>query len=268
MSSRNRAKKSMNRALARAFSLLEVMVAVAILGLALSVILSAQGGLAASNRRAANMGNAVNYGRCKITEVEEKMLKLGYPLLDAIDPDVPCCGDESGRFRCDTRVEKIILPIPPSNDASAALSLGSATAAAGVASNAPGGLLQNPLGTGAGLSFDGGTGLQGLGAQLTQATGGQGAAGLIGMVMAFLYPQMKLLFEASIRRLTVTVRWTEGVVPRDLEFVEYIVNPALAGFVPGIGGADGGASPAGTSSSSTGTASPATTTASPLKTGP
>ena len=35
---------------ARAFSLLEVMVAVAILGLTLTVILSAQGGLAASNK--------------------------------------------------------------------------------------------------------------------------------------------------------------------------------------------------------------------------
>ena len=36
----------------RGFSLLEVMVAIAILGLVLTVILSAQGGLAASNRAA------------------------------------------------------------------------------------------------------------------------------------------------------------------------------------------------------------------------
>jgi general secretion pathway protein I len=257
---------SMKRWKNRAFSLLEVMVAVAILGLALSVLLSAQGGLAASNRRAANMGNAVNYGRCKITETEEKLLKLGYPLLDSIDQDQPCCDDDSGKFRCDTRVEKILLPIPPSNDASAALALGSATAAAGVASNAPGGLLNNPLGTGGALNFDGGTGLQGLGNQLTQVTGGQGAAGLIGMVMAFLYPQLKLLFEAAIRRVTVTVRWTEGVVPRDLELVEYITNPALAGFVPGLAGnGDGGVSPAGASSSSTSTSSPAATANSILK---
>jgi general secretion pathway protein I len=258
--------KTRNRLVNRAFSLLEVMVAVAILGLALSVILSAQGGLAASNRRAANMGNAVNYGRCKITETEEKLLKLGYPPLDSVDQDQSCCGDESGKFRCDTRVEKILLPIPPSNDASAALALGSATAAAGIASGAPGGLINNPLGNGGGLNFDGGTGLQGISAQLTQATGGQGAAGLIGMVMAFLYPQLKLLLEASIRRVTVTVRWSEGVVPRDLEFVEYITNPALAGFVPGLAGAgDGGVSPAGASSTTTGTTTPASTAASPLQ---
>lgn len=225
-----------------AFSLLEVMVAVAILGLALSVILSAQGGLAASNRRAENMGQAANYGRCKVTEIEEKMLKLGYPELDAIDQDQPCCNDDSGKFRCDTRVEKVILPIPPQNsfgDGGTALALGSATAAPGVASGAPGGLVQNPLG-GAGLSFDGGLG--GLGSQLGQITGGQGAAGLINMIMGFLYPQLKLMFEAAIRKVTVTVHWSEGIVPRDFELVEYITNPARAGFVagvPGLGG-DGG----------------------------
>ena len=59
------------------FSLLEVMVAIAILGLVLTVILSAQGGLAASNRSSANMGQAVSLGRCKMSELEEKMLKLG-----------------------------------------------------------------------------------------------------------------------------------------------------------------------------------------------
>jgi general secretion pathway protein I len=77
----------------RAFSLLEVMVAVAILGLLLSVILSAQGGLAASNRSAANMGMAADLGRCKMTEIEEKLLRDGYPEIDAIDTDVSCCVD-------------------------------------------------------------------------------------------------------------------------------------------------------------------------------
>src|ERR1700712_3382141 len=95
----------------RGFSLLEVMVAIAILGLVLTVILSAQGGLAASNRSASNMGQAVSLGRCKMSELEEKMLKLGYPEIDAIDPGVPCCEDEkSDVFTCDTRIEKIEMP--------------------------------------------------------------------------------------------------------------------------------------------------------------
>src|SRR5205085_6981497 len=79
----------------RGFSLLEVMVAIAILGLVLTVILSAQGGLAASNRASSNMGNAVSLGRCKMSEIEEKMLKLGYPEIDQIDQAVPCCDEEA-----------------------------------------------------------------------------------------------------------------------------------------------------------------------------
>ena len=63
----------------RGFSLLEVMVSVAILGLAVTVILSAQGGLAATNKGAANQGTAISLGRCRMTEIEEKQLKLGYP---------------------------------------------------------------------------------------------------------------------------------------------------------------------------------------------
>ncbi|MGH7283352.1 MAG: type II secretion system protein [Polyangiaceae bacterium] len=264
------------RAQKAAFTLLEVMVAVAILGLALSVILSAQGGLAASNRRAENMGNAANLGRCKMTEIEEKMLKLGYPELDAIDQDQPCCNDDSGKFRCDTRVEKIILPIPPQNtygEGGASLALGSATAAPGVASGAPGGILNNPLGgAGLNLGLDGGIGaggLGGLGAQLGQATGGQGAAGLINMVLGFLYPQLKLMFEAAIRKVTVTVRWSEGIVPRDFELVQYITNPARAGFVAGVPTiGDGGVAVPGASTAPGGATTRAPVSTPILRTGP
>ena len=100
----------------RGFSLLEVMVAVGILGLTLTVILSAQGGLAASNKMAANMGIASTVARCQMTEVEERLTKLGYPLVDDIQTDIPCCNDNTeGSFRCDMRVEKVVLPNPPSS---------------------------------------------------------------------------------------------------------------------------------------------------------
>ena len=100
----------------RGFSLLEVMVAIAILGLALTIILSAQGGLAASNRSAANLGSASTLARCKMTETEEKLLKLGYPEIDQVDTEISCCEDaDRDGFKCDVRVEKIELPNPPSS---------------------------------------------------------------------------------------------------------------------------------------------------------
>jgi general secretion pathway protein I len=242
------------------FSLLEVMVAVAILGLTLTVILSAQGGLAASNKMAGNMGMAATLGRCKVTEIEEKLVKLGYPVSDDIQTETACCNDNlDTAFTCDMRVEKVVLPNPPSNSLDGgALSLSAlASASAGpggapsslagaLGSVAPGlggiapGLGANGAG-GAGLDFDGG--LQGLGAGLLQqfggsaggpmGSGGMGVQGLLQMVMGFVYPSMKLMFEASIRRVTVTVKWNEGPNPKELAIVEYVTSPQQAGFTAG-----------------------------------
>lgn len=243
----------------RGFSLLEVMVAIAILGLVLTVILSAQGGLAASNRSASNMGQAVSLGRCKMTEVEEKLLKFGYPEIDAIDNDVPCCNEEkSETFVCHTRVEKVEMPSFQSGNS---LGDGGALIAPGGSASSP--LMNNPLTSGA-LNLDGG--LQGVGSSLTQQFGGTGAGaeGLLSMVMGIIYPSIKPMFEMAIRRLTVTVKWKEGVNARELPLIQYVTNPQRGGFAANALLPDGGTmdfGPAGSASpSGTGTgARPPTT---------
>jgi general secretion pathway protein I len=53
------------------------------------------------------------------------------------------------------------------------------------------------------------------------------------MVMGMVYPSLKLMFEASIRRLTVTVRWKEGPNKRELGLVQYVTSPQAAGFTAG-----------------------------------
>ena len=219
------------------------MVAIAILGLVLTVILSAQGGLAASNRSSANMGQAVALGRCKMTEMEEKMLKLGYPELDAIDPGVPCCEDEkSDIYTCDTRLEKVVMPNFQGGNSlgdGGALVGPGASAAAGTAGIAG---LVNPAGSGGGLNLDIDAGLKGIGSSLTsQIGGGAGVQGLLSMVMGILYPAIKPMFEASIRRLTVTVKWKEGSNERELPLVQYITNPQRGGFAGSALLPDGGA---------------------------
>jgi general secretion pathway protein I len=215
------------------------MVAIAILGLVLTVILSAQGGLAASNRSSANMGQAVALGRCKMTEIEERLLKLGYPELDAIDPGVPCCEDEkTDVFTCDTRVEKVVMPALQSGNSlgdGGALVGPGAAAAAGTA-GLPG--LLNPAGDG-GLSLDVDAGLSGIGASLASG-GGAGTQGLLSMVMGILYPAIKPMYEASIRRITVTVKWKEGSNERELPIVQYVTNPQRGGFAGSALLPDGG----------------------------
>ena len=225
-------QSSVFRSRRRGFSLLEVMVAIAILGLTLTVVLSAQGGLAASNRSAANMGQAAHLGRCKMTELEERLLKLGYQEIDQIDVDTVCCenGTPEG-FTCDIKVEKVVLPNynPTSPDAGSALGI---FAGAGADGGAP-------------IDLAGDGGLQGLGGALTGQLGagmggGAGTEGLINMVMGIIYPSIKPMYEASIRRLTVKVKWKEGPNDRELPLTQFVTNPQRGGFAANALLADGG----------------------------
>ncbi|MBX3215357.1 MAG: prepilin-type N-terminal cleavage/methylation domain-containing protein [Labilithrix sp.] len=230
---------SARRRARRGFSLLEVMVAIAILGLTLTVILSAQGGLAASNRSAANMGQAAQLGRCKMTEIEEELLKLGYQEIDQIETSKPCCLDATPEaFTCDYKIEKVELPNMNTGNAVGA------DGGAGFGAGVP--MLQQNAAGGAGLDLNLDGGLQGLGASLMgqmpgAGPGGSGAEGLLGMVMSFLYPSIKPMYEASIRRITVTVRWKEGPNERELPITQFVTNPQRGGFAGSALMGDGGA---------------------------
>src|SRR5208283_4099676 len=95
----------------RGFSLLEVMVAVALFGAVVTTILSAQAGLVAGNQTAANMSQAVMLGRCRMSELEEKQLKLGFPEIEEKDTSQVCCDEkEVPGFSCDWQVERVTLP--------------------------------------------------------------------------------------------------------------------------------------------------------------
>jgi general secretion pathway protein I len=247
--------------------LLEVMVAVTVLGLVLSVVLSAQGGLSASNRVAEKSGTATQLLRCKMVEVEEQLLKFGFQEIDKVDTDLPCCEDQdTADFRCDVRVEKVELPNPNSSSGDggvgAALNLGgpggiaSGLAAAGAGAATAGGP-QAALGavanvTGMNLSLDGG--LQDLGNQvLAQGAGAVGGAeGLLQMAMGLIYPSLKIVLEASIRRVTVTVKYKQGLRPQSQSLMQYVTQPQRGGLasdvVPGMmpsGVPGGGAAPPG-----------------------
>ncbi len=236
----------MIRASTRGFSLLEVMVALAIFGLMISGILAAQAGLAASNKKAADMGQATTLARCKMTELEEKMLKFGYPALDDKDTAVLCCeGADTSVFTCDYKVEKVILPDPPTS--SQDLDGGAAAKLLGLA--ADGG---SPS---AALDFDGG--LNSIGSLLgPQNTSNAGAAGLVDMAMGIVYPMMKPMMEASIRKITITVRWSEGRIPQEFVLTQYITNPQSGGFAGGLFG-DAGVPPPGPTGTAPATTGPA-----------
>lgn len=242
----------------RAFTLLEVLVAIAILGLGLTVILGSQVGLFTNASRGEHLTVATNLARCKMGELEVKLLTLGYQLTDETD-DGPCCsGDEDANegYHCSWKVERVTLPEMPLNGADAGV-------------NNPGGdggLDLGPIGLLTGLNQPGGTSLgdkanpTDLAKTLSNAPS---PMSLAPMMMSMVYPTLKPMLEASIRKVSVTVAYKEGKFSRELAVTQYVTNPqqgqldptvagtgggsglgALGGLIPGLSGAAPGAAPA------------------------
>ena len=210
------------------------MVAIAILGLSLSAILASQGDSAQWNKQSANYGVAINLGRCKMSELEEDLLKKGYLENDDIITEVPCCNANMGavemtgvaQFICDTKVERVTMPDPPGGFGGSDAGTTSASS-----SSTPLGSLLSP--SGGVMDLDGGLGALSSTLGGTGDNAGGGASGMLSFVMGMVYPSLKPMMEASIRRLTVTVRWKEGSNPKEFSLTQFVTNPQRGGFVSG-----------------------------------
>lgn len=236
----------MNRA-KRGFSLLEVIVAVAILGLGLTTILSAQAGLFSSSTRGANMTRASNFARCKMSEIEVVLTRDGYPLTDQKDEGRCCEHEDEEGFRCQWLIETIKLPELNTLD-------GGVDGGLGLDGGLPNLGMSGGLKMDGGLNLSGGSGLSGLsslgaglpglgptsssgaGMGLGAMSGGMG--GLASMALTMVYPTIKPMLEASIRRVTVKVLWSEGIHERSFDVAQYLANPQQGGMLPGMPGYD------------------------------
>jgi len=252
----------------RGFTLLEVMVAITILGLGLTLILSSQAGLFASTRRIENETLASNLLRCKMSELEADLEMKGFQLLDQHDSG-DCCEDEEVQgFSCEWRVETVELPLPTDlltpeseedeakkaeeekkkaaeeREAASPLKTSASDSATdedtesskkdGAGPDALGAL--GPLAIMTGLKgseklIKPGSGPEGLATALGSTSGG-GPQGMVSMAMTIVYPMLKPMLEASIRKVTVAVKWQDGVKSKDLTAVQYITNPLEGSLSP------------------------------------
>ena len=245
----------------RGFTLLEVLVAIAILGLGLTVVSSAQTGVFWSFSKATKLSQAPGLSRCKMAEVELKLLQDGYPLMDE-DEEGDCCEDvDIPGYRCSWKVQRVILPELP---------LGNAGADAGAPGDqAPGGELgdvspdpmanMGPLGALATMGQAVGLGEKPGMSSFADAMSGSGGGGLASMFMGFVYPDLKVMLEASIRKVIVTVHFKEGESDRELTVIQYVTSPQQGGFDPlaaqGLDPADQGAAAGGATPASSGSKS-------------
>jgi general secretion pathway protein I len=199
------------------FTLLEVLVAVAILGLGLTMILSSQVGLFSSASRAEHLTVATNLARCKMTELELELIQDGYPVIDQTDEGRCCADEDEPGYRCRTKVERVELPQPaelPENDGGL---LGSPD-------DPNGGLLgvMSKLGQQQGAT----PGDPGALKEMAESIGASSmASGMGPMVLGMVYPQLKGLLEASIRKVTVSVLWKEGSREKEFNLTQFVTHP-------------------------------------------
>ena len=193
--------------MSRGFTLLEVMIAVAILGLSLTAIFSSEVGAANVAARARRQNVAATLARCKMGEIEEIIAIEGLPALEKKDTDACCEHAPIEGYECDWIVERIILP-----------ELG---AQEGDEDESEQDRSQRRLTeTYDEINAQGGGTPQ-------EVIAGQ-AGNLTSMALELGYPILKPFLEEQVRRATVTVRWKEG--PREIGFdvIQYLVSEQIA----------------------------------------
>jgi hypothetical protein len=80
----------------------------------------------------------------------------------------------------------------------------------------------------------GDAGVSSFASSMQQGMGGPG--GLESFAMSIIYPSLKPMLETSIRKLTVTVNWREGVQQRDITIVQYVTRPMKPPLLPSAAG--------------------------------
>ncbi|MBC7171310.1 MAG: prepilin-type N-terminal cleavage/methylation domain-containing protein [Polyangiaceae bacterium] len=171
------------------FTLLEVMVAVAILALALTAIFSSEVGALRVGNRARRTNIATLLARCKMAEIEEEIANKGLPAVDDRGSD-QCCDDaEVDGYTCDWSVDRIVLP------------------ESGLGGD--GEALPPPDMSGSSEAM---------------LEGGASIDGITQMAMSMAFPTLKPALEEQVRRANVVVKWSEGNREMSFDVVQYIVG--------------------------------------------
>lgn len=199
------------------FTLIEVMIAIAILALSLSAIFSSEAGAARIAHRSRKMGLAALLARCKMGEIEEQVAEEGLPAIFDSGSD-GCCEDaEVEGFSCNWEIHPVVLP--------EAMFEAAEDEEGGDDPSAP----SDPLGD-----------LSSVEPQ-DLLSGASGMDGLASMALGLAYPVLKPSFESQIRRATVTVRWKEGSTEHDFDVTQYLVSSEPVQLLPDDTGATGAA---------------------------
>jgi len=241
------------------FTLLEVMLAVAIMAISLAAVFSAEVGSVKMAHRARKLSFATLLARCKMGELEEDLMKKGLPGAEQKDSD-NCCKDAPiDGFKCKTEVVPIVLPDAmfggDEDEEGKGKKGGAKPGATGTGSDSKGkGGLDGLLGAassalGLGKDKEGEAGktlkdkdgkdikdsdgkdkkedpqdmLSGDPSRFLAGGGGGDVDAMSAMAMQYVYPILKPSIQSQIRRVTVSVEWSEGSADKTFDLTQYFV---------------------------------------------
>ena len=178
------------------FTLLEVMIALAVLGMSLSVLIRSQQLSVRAANRAKLMTVAVMLARYTMVEVEDKLFEDGFSDFDQTETGDY---DEEGfkRYTYELKVDKVELPANVNAESFSSM-----------------------LGGGSGDDSSGSSSSSG-----SSGAGGSPAKSLGSMLIGKQFELIKNVLEQSIRRVQVKVLWKEGSRTRDITVVGYFTDP-------------------------------------------
>lgn len=235
---------------ARGFTLLEVMLGLALLGLGLTVLIKSAAGSIFSAQQAHMMGVVTDLSRGKMYDIEETLLKDGFS--DTEQHDDNKAFDEEGwpAVHYSYKVEEVELPgweqLQALSQAHAAGAAGSGSAGSGSAGSAGSG-----FGGFGGSDDTGGFQNSALGGMLSQfggfggSSGGAGAgsgnidAAQGGAFVQAQYTMFQQILKVSIRKVTLTVTWQVMGSDRDMKVVAFFTDAAaMDKVISGMGSTD------------------------------
>ena len=216
----------------RGFTLLEIMVALALLGLGLVVLIKS----AANNIRASEeshmMGIATDLARGKMYDIEEQLLKDGFTDTDQSQSD-PKPFDAEGwpNIYYSYKVDQVEMPDFDQLTAMAQGRQGSGAFAGTGSANYYGSAFAGAYGSGFGSDMLGGFQNSALGSMLGMFGGGSGpssgvAGGAAGMVIQSQYTMFQQILKVSVRKVTLTVTWTVMGTQSSMKVVCFFTDPA------------------------------------------
>jgi general secretion pathway protein I len=178
------------------FTLLEVMVAIAILAMSLTAIFSTQVQNVSMSNHTKWITVANLMGRCKMSEIELELRRDGFPEADESESARECCEIfENDDFNCSWKIQRVELP----STIDVETAMGEA-------------MTQDSL-----SGFIGDFQAERINNQLS-SMGGMGA-------LSSLLPLINDLLVGTIRRINLTVKWKERGKKKEMELTQYVVNP-------------------------------------------